>query len=188
MSTVTYENWNLEPPLCPLRSHLYSLEPCGIGTPQVESLTGYIARMAEAHCVLTATLISQEFASLSKPSQGRSYLHDMSSRTEALNGTGRMAKNLVEMLEGLTLRNDLRFLTLLFWADVLPKRGLLRRTRAWCPACYHQWRTKGQAVYEPLLWTLQVVAICPDHQQHLVFQCPHCQRQLPLLAWQSRPG
>jgi hypothetical protein len=69
-----------------------------------------------------------------------------------------MARNLVEMLEGLTLRNDLRFLTLLFWADVLPKRGLLRRTRARCPACAQQWRTKGQTVYEPLLWTLQAVA------------------------------
>ncbi len=37
-----YESWNLEQPSIPLRSRLYQLEPVGIGTPLVESLTGYV--------------------------------------------------------------------------------------------------------------------------------------------------
>ncbi len=35
------------------RSVLYNLEPVGIGTPYVESLSSYIARFAEKHNVVT---------------------------------------------------------------------------------------------------------------------------------------
>src|SRR5215469_5593562 len=43
-----YEEWKLQlPPISP-RSVLYALEPMGIGTPQVECLTSYISRLAEA--------------------------------------------------------------------------------------------------------------------------------------------
>src|SRR5436305_2454272 len=47
-------------PLIPSRSRLYHLEPIGIGTPYVESLTSYINRLARAHCVLSGKLIAQE--------------------------------------------------------------------------------------------------------------------------------
>lgn len=41
-------------------SRLYSLPPQGIGTAFVESLIGYIARLAEAHSVHTGTLVVRE--------------------------------------------------------------------------------------------------------------------------------
>ncbi|GEM_PF-5397605 len=44
----TYESWDLKKLAIPSRSRLYQLEPIGIGTPYVESLTGYISRLAEA--------------------------------------------------------------------------------------------------------------------------------------------
>jgi transcriptional regulator with XRE-family HTH domain/ribosomal protein S27AE len=185
---VTYGHWDLTLPICPPRSYLYSLQPIRIGTPQVESLTGYIARLADAHCVSPGTLIAEEFTSLVKQPNGQSYLHGMSSRTEALNGLGQMALEFVRMLERLTLRDDLRYLSLLLWAEVLPAKGLLRRIRAWCPSCYEDWRTNGQSIYELLLWTLEAITMCPRHQQQLSSKCPHCGRQLTLLAWHSRPG
>ena len=49
-------------PTLPARSRLYRLEPYGIGTPWVESLTGYITRLAEAHCVSTGILYAKEIA------------------------------------------------------------------------------------------------------------------------------
>ncbi len=185
---VTYGHWDLTLPICPPRSYLYSLQPIRIGTPQVESLTGYIARLADAHCVSPGTLIAEEFTSLVKQPNGQSYLHGMSSRTEALNGLGQMALEFVRMLERLTLRDDLRYLSLLLWAEVLPAKGLLRRIRAWCPSCYEDWRTNGQSIYELLLWTLEAITMCPRHQQQLSSKCPHCGRHLTLLAWHSRPG
>jgi hypothetical protein len=38
---------------------------------------------------------------------------------------------------------------------------LLHRKKAWCPQCFQEWRKNRQVVYEPLLWTLSSVNICP---------------------------
>lgn len=121
----TYSSWDLTQPTTPLRSYLYSLPPLGIGTPNVESLTGYVARLAEAHCVSPGDLIAHKCRSLVKRPQGKSYLHQVSSSTETLNGTGQMAIDFIQVLENLTLRQELRYLTLLQWANVLPSKGLL---------------------------------------------------------------
>ena len=59
-----YESCDLEKPKFPPRSRLYSLEPVGMGTPHVESLTSYIARLAEAHCVTPRILIEREISLL----------------------------------------------------------------------------------------------------------------------------
>lgn len=190
-----YESWDLTPPPLPPRSRLFCLEPMGVGTSDVECLTGYVARLAEAHGVHTRTLVRHELVPLlgrphlSKPadnSLSAFWIKD----TRALNGTRTLARDWVLTLERLTLRRDLRFLTLLTWADVLPSRGLLRPARAWCPACYQEWRQTGQAVYEPLLWALAVIDICPRHRQRLHSRCPYpdCGQPLPLLASRSRPG
>ena len=50
----------LRPPLLGPRTRLYHLEPRGLGTPQVESLTGYVMRLAEAHRVTTSRLVTAE--------------------------------------------------------------------------------------------------------------------------------
>ena len=49
------------PPI-PTRSRLYSLEPMNVGTAEVESLTGYVARIAEAHCVTVSDLVGAELS------------------------------------------------------------------------------------------------------------------------------
>jgi transcriptional regulator with XRE-family HTH domain len=184
----TYSSWELTIPSSPIRSFLYNLQPIGIGTSNIESLTGYVARLADAHCVSPGDLIAHQCQSLVKQPQGKSYLHQVSASTEILNGTGQMAGEFAQILESLTLRQDLRHLTLLRWANVLPSKGLLRRFRAWCPACYEGWRKDQKTVYEPLLWALSAISLCPNHHQPLLSRCPHCQRQLSALAWHSRPG
>ena len=51
-------------PPFPPRTRLYHLAPIGVGTPAVESLTGYLMRLAEAHCVSTGALVSAELLPL----------------------------------------------------------------------------------------------------------------------------
>jgi DNA-binding XRE family transcriptional regulator len=184
--------WDIRKPLIPPRSHLHHLKPQGVGTPLGESLTGYIARLAESHCLLPGVLISKEIApSLKKgfvkkrDSRGLRALFD---RATALNGIGSIACDFAQALETLTLRKDLRFLTLLSWAEILSARGLFRTHRAWCPACYEKWYLSDQVVYEPLLWTVDAITVCPHHHQILLNHCPHCLQQQPLLTWRSRPG
>ncbi len=192
---TVYELWDLTRPTIPSRSRLYCLAPIGVGTPAVESLTGYVARLAEAHSVTPRTLVVHELlpllgrAHLSKPVNS-SLSAFWRADTRALNGMRTLARDWVKALETQTGREDLRFLTMLTWSEVLSATGLLRLQRAWCPACYEEWRRAGQVVYEPLLWSLQVVRVCPRHRRHLQLQCPHsdCQQSQLILAPRSRPG
>ncbi|MBH8578328.1 TniQ family protein [Nostocaceae cyanobacterium CENA369] len=184
---------NLQEITIPPRSRLYHLKPIGIGTPYVESLTGYIARLAEEHCLSTGILFLSEIASFLKEGyifKGKEGGLDQifANQTKALNGMGKWVINLIKALEALTLCNDLRFMTMLTWGQVLPNRNLLRSVKAWCPNCYEHWRTTNQIVYEPLLWSLNEVNICPHHYLYLCTQCPHCSKENRLLAWRSRPG
>jgi hypothetical protein len=54
----------MEKTAIPQRSRLYHLEPIGIGTPYVESLTGYVQRLAHEHCVTVRRLTITEIAPL----------------------------------------------------------------------------------------------------------------------------
>jgi len=184
----TYETWDLKKLAIPYRSRLYQLKPIGIGTPSVESLTGYISRLAEAHCVNPGVLMEKELAALVNKKYGSANLHKIYKYTTALNGSGVMAQDLVQALETLTLRDNLCFLTLLTWCKLFPSRNLLRPVRAWCPICYQEWYEKKQLIYEPLLWSLDVVEICPYHNYQLILKCPHCHQKNTTLAWRSQPG
>jgi len=185
-----YASWDVTLPTLPARSRLYRLEPCGIGTPWVESLTGYIARLAEAHCVSTGILYTKEIAPI--VGKGNIFTFRVAGAagypTHAINGLGVTAVDFVHALEHLTARHDLRYLTLLPWKEVLPPGALGRRVRAWCPECLEHWRVTGQTVYEPLLWRINHVTVCPIHQQRLSHRCPHCQRQIGPLDARTRPG
>ncbi|MBE8969349.1 TniQ family protein [Nostocales cyanobacterium LEGE 12452] len=172
----------------PKRSRLYHIQPIGIGTHLIESLTGYIARLAEAHCLPPGVLMTKELAPLINKSYGCVNLHRIYNLTGALNSTGVMASDLVQALETLTQQKNLHFLTWLTWSEVFPSRNLLRPHRAWCPFCYQEWHVTGQVIYDPLLWTLDGVLVCPNHQQPLSQKCPHCSENNFLLAWRSRPG
>ncbi len=193
---VVYVDWDLQRSAIPSRSRLYSLEPIGIGTPETESLTSYVSRLAEAHSVRVRELVVHELL----PFLGRTHLADARNanlltafwrnETRALNGTRTLARNLVQALETLTGRRDLRFLTLLTWSAVLPRLQRQKRTRAWCPGCFEEWRQSGHMAYDPLVWTLAPVTFCAQHRQPLRVVCPFpdCQRPSPWLSSRSRPG
>jgi len=189
------EIWDLSLPTHPVPSRLYALEPLGVGTPHVESLTSYLARLAEAHSVSLRTLMKQELLPLLK----RKYLSNPSGNSldafwieaaRALNGIGMLARDWAQALERLTLRSGLQFLTLLPWAAVLTQQRLLRLNRAWCPDCFMEWQAAGQPIYEPLLWNLNTVSVCLHHQRALLERCPYpdCRATLPMLASFLHPG
>src|SRR6266516_4731027 len=92
------------------QSRLYSLAPIGIGTAFVEGLSGYVMRLADAHAVSTGSFIAKE---LSRVHLGRANLANLGRFWATINGVGDSAKRWVEGLENLTLRSDLRSLTLL---------------------------------------------------------------------------
>ncbi|MCT8140270.1 TniQ family protein [Anaerobacillus sp. CMMVII] len=174
------------------RSQLYNVEPIGIGTANVESLTGYISRISNLHCFKTGDLISKVIT----PIVHKNYLSSIAERggdgfyksAAAINGTCNLAQDFVNVLERLTTRDDLRAITLLNISHLVPTRGLLRKTKAWCPRCYHQDTTNNEVVYERLLWNFQAVSVCVYHDQKLSFHCPCCDNTIPVITRNSRAG
>lgn len=172
--------------LLPERSTYHHLEPIGIGTSAVENLTSYISRLAATHRVSIATLY--EFTIV--PGLNKSYLAASAHRGPAftllgsfrnqiknINGVGTVAREWANLLEKLTLRQNLTQLTFLNWSEVLTSLQLQRNYQAWCPACYEEMRQIGRTIYQPLAWTVQLLRICRRHQVYLVDRCPQCNRQ-----------
>jgi hypothetical protein len=123
----------------------------------VESLTSYLHRLAARYGVAPRVFVTQAvFSHLASWYETRpSFATHLGSfyRREALamNGTGKLAQRLAQLLCQLTSRADLQDTTLALWADYLPVRSLLRWSPAWCPSCYTTWRESEQAIYQPLV-------------------------------------
>ncbi len=173
-------------------SRLYNLEPIGIGTPYTECLTSYVTRLAEAHNVTLGTLIGKEIT----PILNKHYLNKVATRggggiyksASSINGVKSAAMEMLKSLEQLTLRDDLRFLTLTKWSEILPTRGLLRPKKAWCPQCIDEWNLHKKPIYEPLIWFIKEVEICNIHETRLQTYCPNCTKEIPTLSRNSRVG
>ena len=190
-----YDDWDLERPEIPERSRLYCLRPVGIGTCQVESLSGYVARLAEAHDLSVGNLVGREPFSNARSGlykrttcfRSRPKSHVFRAGDYDINGMCRKACKWIGAFQEATHRQDLCRLTLLPIRKLISGMFLLRKRRAWCPACYHEDQKSG-LVYERLLWAIKIVAVCPFHLRPLEEHCPFCNRQQPALAVSSRPG
>jgi transcriptional regulator with XRE-family HTH domain len=74
----------------------------------------------------------------------------------------------------------------------LPDRGLVRSQRAYCPVHLLEWRRDDKPAYEPLLWQLRPVTVCPDHGQlvRLETRCPKsgCRTERSIVTANAVPG
>ncbi|WP_373527600.1 TniQ family protein [Nostoc sp.] len=191
-----YTRYDFHTPDITKRSILYCLEPIGVGTPKCESLISYLIRLAENHCVTPDKLIKHkiypifwghdDLCTYYKGIIGRTFINH--SHIKSLNFSGWYTSKLVESLELLTLREDLTFLTMMHWHELINHIYLFRYYKAWCPLCYDYWRQNKLPIYEPLLWCFEPVIMCEHHHYPLATQCPHCNQQLAMITATSRQG
>src|SRR6266566_840033 len=178
-----YQDENIPP-----RSHLYCLVPYEIESIWCESLTGYMNRLGRTHHVAPRSLVAQEvipWLSMEHRQQAHLSAHFSTFGYQGamgLNGHSTLAQNWVTTLGHLIGRTDLPLLTLPWWIGNLSSRKLMRRVPAWCPSCLSEWRENSHRLYQPLLWVLQVVTICPRHRDFLQDRCPHCRKPQAVLA------
>jgi hypothetical protein len=173
--------------LVPPRSRLYPLEPIGVGSPYVECLTGYAARLADRHYVTLSNLMTKEVRpALGKPPVARSVAVYIAA-DKAVNGVGSTAHDLVTAFEELTSQRRLKYTTMLPWKDLLSSRLLIRPNRAWCSVCYEE-SAHAKRVYDQLIWTLSAVSACAKHGRRLESVCQHCGREQAHISFYSRPG
>ena len=174
----------------PPRSRLYGLMPCEVGTVWSESLTSYLNRLGWRHGVSPRALAAEMIVPHLDSDYQRHQLGGFSrSGATGINGSGNIALEWSTILEQLTGRNDLHLLTASFWVGDLPSTRRLLRTRpAWCPACYTHWCEQKLPLYQPQLWMLQAVTLCPTHLAPFVSRCPSCQKHQSVIALKTRFG
>lgn len=186
LETVDYEPLELQDNYDYSPTKLYCLEPKGIGTSSVESLTSYIIRLSEAHNVQLGRLIS-----MFEPYLQSNYLDLFLGKgnytaTYYINSSNHIAQDFVNACETLTGNNNLGQLTLTNWSGIR-KRDLIKEKRAWCPVCLQEMRERKQ-LYEPLIWNVKLINICFKHKVLLEQSCPHCRFKGNVLHSFSRVG
>ena len=194
---MRYEVWTVAPPEIPPRSVLYHLSPIAVGTPWVESLTSYLARLAEAHSISCGMLLKCLLLPCVPKVQWRCQVEGKRSPTGVasapygayfINGLGVSPGLWVRTVEAMTCCRNMECLTMLKWRHIFSYQGLLRKRRAWCSACFEDWSSSAKPIYEPLAWALRPFSVCPTHRQALSQVCPNCHRRMPVLSGTLRVG
>lgn len=164
------------------RSVLYNLEPKGMGTPLVESLTSYISRLASIHNVTVSSLIKGVFAPVLDKEYMKSSLSTggVGGTSKYINGNSKVSIDYVNALEKLTCRSDILYLTMNSWKGIFPN-NVIGHNRKWCSDCLNQMMFDKDEVYEPLIWYVSDINKCSIHQIKLKEECPNCHRKLPFM-------
>ena len=95
---------------------------------------------------------------------------------------------IVIALERLTGCHDIAKHTLIPYARFSDRRHIVKATRAWCGDCFNTQRECGEYVFEPLIWQVAPVKICPIHHSALSVYCPKCRRPITMLTRSCQIG
>lgn len=165
---------------------LFDLKPIGIGSLQTESLLSYISRIANVNSISLRdiiTIIKKEY------SYGSIKANRISlARYCNINGLGDFAKVFSDAISALSSNDDIRYLTMLTWMEVISARKLIRNSAAWCPYCYQEWSKQNKPIYIPLIWNIDAVEICIHHHIKLRKKCPHCKQSMDIFSANANPG
>jgi hypothetical protein len=152
------DRWTILPPL----------RLKGVGTPLVESIPSYLARLLWT----TGVPMNHLARYVGKHSLAGAGHVDSFQHAEALSPIG---ISRITTLEVLTGEMYLRCGSLWALSEIVACNtsayGSYRRQ--WCPRCYEDWDEES---YEPLLWRIDLLGVCPKHQCRMECTCPNCGR------------
>ena len=152
--------------------------PRGLGTGQLESFTGYVARISARIAVPTVAFVRRALQD-SQPAVAVKSISAVNAGARRLN-VGDRATEVAAAVERLTGHPHLGRLSFFAFAELfgVGERGLLARRRRWCSQC---WRDDGEEPYERKVWWLGLVDACHVHQCFLESRCHTCGRLQPTL-------
>jgi hypothetical protein len=168
------------------------LEPRGLGTVMIESLTSYLTRIAAEHNNTVGQIVNK----LIIPNLDKDYLYLSSNYggnrfyegAKTLNGFMENSSGVVNAMKFLTSRSDIEKLTILNMKECIPLRGLLKKSLSWCPYCIKGWIENNEPIYYPLIWYLAPIEMCQIHSCYLTNTCTACNSTQDILRRQSIMG
>ena len=157
---------------------LSKVVPRGVGTGQLESLTGYAARISARIAVPALVFVRRAFED-ARDSVGALTPSAVNAAARRLN-VGQRGSDVALAVGRLTGHPDLRRLSYFAFIELfgVGERGVLARRRRWCPTC---WVGDGPEPYERKVWWLALVEVCHVHRCLLESRCPTCARLQPTL-------
>ena len=152
--------------------------PRGLGTGDVESFTGYAARISARIAVPTQIFVRRAFQD-ARGGEGLPLRSVVVAAARRLN-VGERDSGVAAAVGRLTGHADLDRLSYFAFLELfgVGDRGVLVLHRRWCPDC---WREDGEEPYERKVWWLALVDVCHVHGCLLESRCPTCGRRQPTL-------
>lgn len=171
---------------------LFPIPLLGIGTGSVESLFGYLTRLALAHRVPLSDLIVQVIRpELGKRGGGHWVVPASKTKCRAdILGAGPEADLWVNTLSKLTGIRDLEHGTLHWIRSCISDEGLLSGVPKYCQVCMLESLVSGTSDHDPLLMNLEAIYACPKHHVQLNFKLCSAPREdyLPPRQRVNHPG
>ena len=154
---------------------LFPIPLIGIGTCDIESLAGYIHRIAYEHGIFVGELLRfvhrHSVDRFSNPDYPK--LSDYISVAEIvrINDHSDMILEMFEIMTG----QDLRAGTLSWMRGLITRlAGEVYSGFRWCPECFYEMEVMDQPCYFKLIWSIKSVGHCAVHRTPLVSNCSRC--------------
>lgn len=154
------------------------IRPIGEGTVEIEAFGSLFCRLATAHAVSVYVLTThlRTWWRIKNPSDDSAKKNVTNAMNPMLCGIGPNVATYVDILEDATGCRDLNRTTLLSLRPAICLSGhqLVRKGRAWCPACMYESEKGGGPFYDRLIWAVEPIKRCYAHRVALESNCPHC--------------
>lgn len=153
------------------------ISPYGAETGEIEALSSYLCRQAEAVCELphrfAQELLRQHLPQEEQPSYGRAPADTLRN----CNGTGVLASRWIQAIKIASQGQiDASFMTLtpIQHLNAGNGRGLQKLNLCWCDECWQEDMRSNRTPYLRLYWLLQSTTVCVKHNRRLSEHCPNC--------------
>ncbi len=173
-----------------MRSPFPGVEPLGLGTPFIESLSSFLHRTANQYAYPPSMLFSQYLLpGVRKHGHWKCCTSELFRlHAQSMNGAGHVADLALAQARKITGKGGLGQLSCVNVRNLDVKADdLLGKRKRWCPECWRE-DDRREGRYERKLWALSVVEVCPLHCAVLVERCRGCGQKQPVLARDVRVG
>ena len=154
------------------------LTPIAEGTEEIEAFGSFLCRLARAHSVsvYAMTMHLRTWWSLRHPEDTRAKANVVNGLNPMLCGMGPNVEVFTAIVAEAVGYPNVSRMTFLPLRRALSSagQGLVRRGRAWCPACLEEAHQSGAVFYDRLSWALSGMKRCHEHKIGFMYHCPVC--------------